>query len=221
MNASVVPTILSEGMMIGVRIGQDAPWHGNIIYEVIDNQVKIAYIDKSVKKPVIPGTPVWVKYSNDYFIYYFCGEVKSVSMKPPESITLVMNSVVEFINNRLYPRYDVMLKAFIRPVWDDTSYECLVTDISYGGAAFICNKKFDANENIEMSLYLPNGTVLKITGKVIRRRYSWDDMVGHAVQFIECDNESNKHLSEYFARLEDEIAEIYHRYKAESGESRQ
>ncbi|MGI6668403.1 MAG: hypothetical protein ACOX4M_02910 [Acetivibrionales bacterium] len=144
MNASVVPSILSEGMMIGVRIGHDAPWHGNIIYEVTDNEIKIAYIDKSVKKsvnkPVEPGTPVWVKYSNDYFMYYFCGEVKSIGTEFPESITLAMNSVVEFINNRMYPRYDVRLKAFIRPIWDDTPYECLVTDISYGGAAFICKK---------------------------------------------------------------------------------
>jgi hypothetical protein len=219
-NASVVPSILGEGMMIGVRIGHDSPWHGNIIYEVLDNHVKIAYIDKSAKNTAKPGTPVWVKYSNDYFMYYFCGEVKSISMEFPESITIVVNSVVEFINNRMYPRYDVRLKAYIRPIWDDTSYECLVTDISYGGAAFICKKKFNANEHIEMTLYLPSGTISKLTGKIIRRRYSWDNTVNHAAQFIECDSMSSRHLSEYFSRLEDEIAKVYHRYKTESGKSK-
>ena len=215
-NASVVPSILSEGMMIGVRIGHDAPWHGNIIYEVVENRVKIAFIDKSAKNAAKPGTPVWIKYSNDYFMYYFCGEVKSISMEFPESITLAINSVVEFINNRMYPRYDVRLKAFIKPAWDDTLYECLVTDISYGGAAFICKKKFDANEHIEMSLYLPSGAVSNLSGKIIRRKYSWDKTVNHAAQFIECDSTSSKYLSDYFARLEDEIAEVYHRYKAKS-----
>ena len=48
-NALLFPLHIEQGIMIGVRIGHDAPWHGNIIYEVTDNEIKIAYIDKSVK----------------------------------------------------------------------------------------------------------------------------------------------------------------------------
>ncbi|MGI6668402.1 MAG: hypothetical protein ACOX4M_02905 [Acetivibrionales bacterium] len=81
-------------------------------------------------------------------------------------------------------------------------------------------KKFDTNEHIEMSLYLPNGSVSNLTGKIVRRRYSWDNTANHAAQFIECDSMSSKYLSEYFARLEDEIAEIYHRYKSKSEKSK-
>jgi len=212
LNASVVSNILNEGMMIGTRIGSNSQWHGNVIYEVIDSSIRIAYIEKFMKDIVDVGCPVWIKYSNDYFIYYFSGKVTGINYDLPGSILVELDSAEEIINNRLFPRYDVRLKASIRPVWDDEAYECIVTDISYGGASFVCEHKFDSNESIEMSLYLPKNVTAKLTGRVIRRRSKDNSLVGHAAQFIECDNMCNKQLSEYFSQLEDEASQIYQRY---------
>lgn len=202
-------------MMVGVRVGSAAPWHGNIIYEVSGNSIRIAYMDKFMKGVAEPGCLASLKFSNDYFIYYFSGTVKSISSDIPQSVCLRLDSMEEMINNRLFPRYDVKLKAELKPVWDDEVYECTVTDISYGGAAFVCEHKFDSNEHIEMALQLSGNVIVKITGKVIRRRSSGSSITDHAAQFIECDNTSNKLLSEYFSRLEEEVSEIYQRYITE------
>lgn len=214
LNASAAAAILNEGMMVGVKLGSSVPWHGNIIYEVNDITIRIAYIEKFMKGLALPGCPVWVKYSNDYFIYYFSGTIKNISTEPPEYVSIKIDTAEEIINNRLFPRYDVRLKASLKPVWDDEVYYCTVTDLSYSGAAFICAHKFDSNEQLEMSLYLSGSVTAKVTGKIIRKGVQ-NTLVDHAVQFIECDNVSNRLLSEYFSQLEDEASEIYRHYIAE------
>lgn len=211
LNASAVSAILNEGMMVGVRLGSNAPWHGNIIYGVNGSTIRIAYIDKFMRGIAVIGCPVWVKYSNDYFVYYFSGAVKDISTEPPEYVSVKIDSADEIINNRLFPRYDVKLKALLKPVWDDEVYHCTVTDLSYGGAAFICTHKFDSNEQLEMTIYLPDSVTAKVTGKVVRRKNS-QGTIDHAVQFIESDNVNNKLLSEYFSQLEEEASRIYHHY---------
>lgn len=215
LNPSVVSSVLNEGVMVGVRVGIESNWHGNIIYSVSGCTIRIAYIDKFMRGLAEPGSSVWVKYSNDYFIYYFNGTVKSVHPDTPESISVKLDSAEEMINNRLFPRYDVRLHASLKPIWDDEEYNCVVTDLSYGGAAFVCEHKFDSNEHIEMALHLPSGIITKVTGKVIRRRTTKSNAVDHAAQFIECDNMSNRQLSEYFSQLEDEVSEIYQHYVAD------
>jgi hypothetical protein len=217
MNASYVPAVLKEGMMVGVRIGPDSRWHGNIIYDVTGSTVRIAYIDKFMDRYTQPDRAVWIKYSNDYFIYYFYGKVKKIDPGSSRYITVDLENAEEMINNRLYPRYDVRLEATLRPVWDDEAYKCVVTDLSYGGAAFECEHKFEGNENIEMTIYLPDSEPTRVTGKVIRRRSSGGVFADHAAQFIECDNISNAQLSNYFKKLDIEATELYNQYIDHNG----
>lgn len=214
LDALAVSAILNEGMLVSVRLGSGAAWHGNIIYEVSNSTIRIAYIDKFMKVDAIPGRPAWIKFSNDYFVYYFSGIVKSINTVPPEYVCIKIDTAEEIINNRLFPRYDVKLRASLKPVWDDEVYHSTVTDLSYGGAAFICAHKFDSNEHLEMSLSLPGNITVKVTGKVIRRKCSQSTIADHAVQFIECDNVNSRLLSEYFSKLEDETSEIYQHYVA-------
>jgi len=212
LNASVVSSILSAGMMVGIRMGSNTHWYGNVVYEVTGSSIRIAYIRKYMTNNVYENTPVWIKYSNDYFIYYFYGKVTEVNRDFPGSILIKLESVEETINNRLFPRYDVKLKALLKSVWDNEIHEGTVTDLSYGGALFVCNHRFDINENIEMSLYLPAKTVVKLTGKVVRYRIDENNLYSQAAQFVEYDNTNNRQLTEYIIRLEDEASEIYRRY---------
>ena len=211
MNAMAVGSILKEGMTVGVKLGPDAPWHGNIVYKVEGGSICIANMD-SFSDQAVPGYNAWIKYSNDYFVYLFSGTVLSVSHVHPKHITIKIISAEEMINSRLFPRYDVNLPATARPVWDNEAHRCTVTDLSYGGAAFICDCCFDVHEQLEMTLYLPGEVVVIVTGKVVRRNTASLAASNHSVQFIECDNTSSRQLSAYFSQLEDEVSELYRYY---------
>ncbi len=204
--------VLKEGMMIGIKLGTDTPWHGNIIYSIDSTTIRVAYIEKFMKGIVKPECPVLVKYSNDNFFYYYSGRILDVSKSSVGFVTIRVETAEEIINNRLFPRYDVRLEAALKPVWDDEVYLCTVTDLSYSGAAFVCEHSFEYNEQIEMSLKLPNNTTVKLTGKVVRRKVSTIAEIDHAVQFIECNSDNNKLLSEYFSQIEKEVSDIYFNY---------
>jgi hypothetical protein len=210
--------VLKEGMMIGIKLGADTPWHGNIIYNIGSTTIRVAYIEKFMKGIAEPGCQILIKYSNDNFFYYYRGRIIYVSNGPAGFITIEVETAEEIINNRLFPRYDVRLEAALKPVWDNEVYYCTVTDLSYSGAAFVCAHSFDFNEQIEMSLKLSNNTTVKITGKVLRRKVSKIATIDHAVQFIECDTVNNRLLSEYFSQLEKEVSDIYFNYILENKE---
>lgn len=218
LNTEAFTAVLKEGMMIGIKLGADTPWHGNIIYNVDNTTIRVAYIEKFMKGIAKPECPVLIKYSNDNFFYYYSGRITNVSSNPAGFITIRVETAEEIINNRLFPRYDVRLEAALKPVWDDEIYDCTVTDLSYSGAAFVCAHSFEFNEQIEMSLRLPNNTAVKITGKVVRRKVSKIASIDHAVQFIECDTDNNRLLSEYFLQLEKEVSDIYFNYISENKE---
>jgi hypothetical protein len=210
--------ILREGMMIGIKLGADMPWHGNIIYNIDSTTIRVAYIEKFMKGVARPECPVLIKYSNDNFFYYYSGRVINVSDSTVGFVTIRVETAEEIINNRLFPRYDVRLEAALKPVWDDEVYHCTVTDLSYSGAAFVCDHSFGFNEQIEMSLKLSNNTSVKITGKVVRRKASKIAAIDHAVQFIECDTDNNRLLTEYFSQLEKEVSDIYFNYVSQNKE---
>ena len=212
LNTEAFTAVLKEGMMIGIKLGADAPWHGNIIYNVGSAAVRVAYIEKFMKGIASPGCPVLIKYSNDNFFYYYSGRITNVSSNPAGFVIIEVETAEEIINNRLFPRYDVRLEAALKPIWDDEVYTCIVTDLSYSGAAFVCEHSFEYNEQIEMSLRLPNNSAVKITGKVVRRKVSKIATIDHAVQFIECDTDNTRLLSEYFSQLEKEVSDIYFNY---------
>jgi hypothetical protein len=203
-------SVLNEGMMIGIKLGADTPWHGNIIYNVNSTNIRVAYIEKFMKDVVEPGCQVLIKYSNDNFFYYYSGRVTSISLDAPKYVIIGIDTAEEILNNRLFPRYDVRLNAVLKPVWDDEAYPCTVTDLSYSGAAFICSHSFDHNEQVEMLLHLPDRADVRVTGKVVRRKSSW--IADNAIQFIECDAGNNSLLGDYFAQLEKEVTDIYFRY---------
>lgn len=218
MKTEAFTAVLKEGMMIGIKLDADTPWHGNIIYSIENTTIRVAYIEKFMKGVARPECPVLIKYSNDNFFYYYSGKVVNVSSSPLGFVTISVETAEEIINNRLFPRYDVRLEASLKPIWDDEVYNCTVTDLSYSGAAFVCSHSFEYNEQIEMSLKLPNNTAVKITGKVVRQKVSKIATIDHAVQFIECDSVNNNLLSEYFSQIEKEVSDIYFNYISQAKE---
>lgn len=212
LNTGAYTAILGEGMMVGIKVGPDATWHGNVIYNVRNSSIRVAYIEKFMKGVALPGCPVLIKYSNDNFFYYYSGRITDMHLEAPGFITISIDNAEEILNNRLFPRYDVRLEAMLKSVWDDEVHTCTVTDLSYGGAAFVCSHSFDYNEQVEMSLRLPGNNILKVTGRIVRRKSSLIADIDHAMQFIECDAVNNKLLSEYFSQLEREVSNIYFNY---------
>jgi hypothetical protein len=211
LNVESVSAILKEGMAVSTKLGSGMTWCRNIVYKSERNCVCLALIEQYLENIIIPGSTISIKYVDEYFIYLFEGTIINISASYPPYLTVRITNAEEIINSRLSPRYDVYMAADLKPGWDDTSYFAVITDISFGGLAFICNLKLDYNEELEITAYLPKGLKINTKGKIIRKTIK-NNVIDYSMQFIEI-NESNCNLlSKYFSSLESEISLLYKQY---------
>lgn len=206
-----VSVILKEGSLVGTRLDNSPFWCANIVYKSEGRIVYVALIDRYIEDSVAPGRTISIKYVDEYFIYLFEGVIIKTSMEYPGYAAVRTTSAEEVINGRLSPRYDVHLSASLKTVWDSGAYPATVIDISYGGTAFICNRKFDHNEEVDIDIRLSGDKTIKARGKIVRKNIR-GKITEYSLQFSDMDDGSYKALSLYFSRLEEDAGAMYRHF---------
>jgi len=211
MNVEAVSSILKEGSPVSTKIGSGPAWYRNIVYKSEGNLIHLSLIDRYLENAVITGTHISIKFFNEFFVYLFNGIIHNIYAGYPGYVIVQITDAEEIINTRLSPRYDIYLSANLKPEWDSIFYFSIITDISYGGMAFMCTHRFDYSEEVEVTAYLPFNQVFQTNGKVIRRSIK-SGIIDYSMQFIEISEQSCGLLSKYFARLDAENAALYQQF---------
>lgn len=201
MNAEAASTILKEGMVISTRINSSGTWYENIVYKSQSNVVYISLLDNYLENIAVSGTGIILKSSNEYFEYIFEGIIENVSIEHPGYIKVLVKSAEEKLNSRTYPRYDTYLASTIRLPWDDVDYFSIVTNISYGGVAFVAKYEFNTNEKIYISIYLPGHKVVGARGKIVRKSVR-NEFTEYGIHFEEMPEAHRTSVMEFIAKLE-------------------
>jgi PilZ domain. len=212
MNAESVSTILKEGFHVGTKLGAGMAWYRNIVYRSEGSFVHLALIDRYLENIIAPGMQISVKYYNEFFVYLFEGVIHSIHAGTPGYIIIQVNDAQEIINTRMSPRYDAYLSANLKATWDNTHHFSVITDLSYGGMAFISHYRFEYGEEVEVTIYLTCNQIFQTTGKIIRRSLK-NSVIDYSMQFIILDEHNCSQLSKYFSRLDSENACLYELYK--------
>lgn len=211
MNAEAVSAILKEGSPISTRIGAHPAWYRNIVYKSEGSLVHLSLVDRYLENVILPGSNISIKFFNEFFVYMFNGIIHNIYAGCPGCIIVQIIECEEIINTRLSPRYDTYLPANLKPDWDSMFHFSIITDMSYGGMAFLCTHRFDYNEEVLVNAYLPMNQIFQSRGKVIRRNIR-NNTIDYSMQFSEIDEENCSLLSKYFARLDAENASLYQQY---------
>lgn len=214
MNTAVVSSILKEGTVVSTKLDSDNSWYPNIIYKSECNSVCVALIGKHLESMIYAGANLSLKYSNEYFIYFFEGRILQINTAYPAFILVQINKAEEIVNTRLYTRYDTNLAAGIKPVWDDVRHFSIVTNISLGGMAFLSTYKFDNGEECEACISLPGQKDIGVRGKIVRSSIK-ARMNDFSFQFTGIDSPDKVHLSHYLSTLEDEMTALQNHFYTE------
>jgi hypothetical protein len=211
LNYEAASAILTEGTAISTKCGSNMAWHRNIVYKSEGNLVYLALIEQYIENIISLGATISLKFFDEYFIYLFEGVVSAINAEHPGYIIVRITNAEEILNSRLSPRYDVNLAASLKPSWDDTVYFSVISDISFGGIAFMCDHKFDYNEELDISIYLTPTEVLSAKGKVVRKIVK-SSVIDYSMQFIEIDEYNCTILSRYFSSIEEEISAMHQQF---------
>lgn len=213
MNAEAASSILKEGSHVStkLKLGNGLAWFRNIVYRSEGSFVHLALIDRYLENVIVTGNHITIKYFNEFFVYLFEGVIHSIQAGSPGYVVVQISEAEEIINTRLSPRYDTYLSANLKAPWDNTYYFSVITDLSYGGMAFMCAHRFDYGEEIEVTAYLPFNQIFQTTGKVIRRSLK-SSVIDYSMQFVVIDEHNCSLLAKYFSRLDAENANMYELY---------
>ena len=214
LNAEAASAILKGGTAVAVKLGGSPYWYGDIVYRSEGRTVYVALTEGLAGEGIRPEKPVSVKFVNEYFIYIFEGRVTRIHEEYPHYAAIRTASAEEIINGRLSPRYDVRLEARLRPVWDNDETDAMVTDISFGGVAFVSSARFDCNDELDIGIRLYENIKISAIGKIIKKNNK-SKTSEYSMQFSNMDESSYKFLSLYFSRLEGETNRMYENYKSE------
>lgn len=211
LNAQAAAVILKEGTIVSTKLGSSVAWYRNIICKSNENSLWVELIVPYLENIISPGMPINIKYCNEYFLYLFEGTVTGISTGNPSFVEISVTTAEELVNTRSFPRYDTYLVCTAQTIWDEEGCFSILTNISYGGMAFMCSQRFDCGEELGIRIYLPENQQVYVRGKIINRcvlQGTYD----YSLQFIIIDNEDRIKLSRHFSVLENEISTIQERF---------
>lgn len=211
MNSEAAAAILKEGSHVSTKLGNGLAWFRNIVFRSDGKYIHLALIDRYLENVIVVGNHMTIKFFNEFFVYLFEGVIHTIQAGNPGYIIVQIDDAEEIINTRMSPRYDAYLSANLRAPWDNSYHFSVITDLSYGGMAFMCTHRFDYGEEIEVTAFLPFNQIFQTTGKVIRRTMR-NNIIDYSMQFVLIDESNCNLLSKYFTRLDAENASMYELY---------
>lgn len=203
LNSELLLSYLKEGTIVGTKLGSSYAWYQNIIFKNKGDIVYLSIIDSYLENAIMPGTSIYLKFTNELFHYIYEGTVLDISLEYPKFISVKIYRTEELVNTRSFPRYDAYIPMNIKAVWDKTFNFSIAINVSLIGIAFISKYKFEYGEDCDASIYLPCNEILELKGNLVRKTNK-DNFTEYGMQYTEMSEKNSLLLSDYFSKLGEE-----------------
>lgn len=197
-----------------VCINNSDEWvHGILTYINVNRGIAEIFLPaRYFKEYLAQGNCVTVKSmdQNNEILFYGNIAKKVISIKK-QSITVQIDKVLNFENNRKYERFNVNFYCII--LTPDGEYSGKMMDISLNGCMIYTNYPLADNSDITIKSYISPGTELVFHTKVLHQKDSKDNIYSYGFQMSGIDNDNNIVLNELIAHLVAQKNHIEHEWK--------
>ena len=208
MGKDLLYTILKEGVVVYTRLSSSNIWHQNIVYKVENNSVSIALIPGYLENIIMPGQNITIKLTNEDMEYLFIGSISDIRPQFPSLVTVDVKSVKDLKNCRVFPRYDIYVAAKIKSENSEEEHFAIIHDISLTGMAFYSKSNFSiANEQLNLTIFLPNKDIISAKGNVTRK-ITYESYIDYGMNYTDMQEENNNSLYAFFSVLEKEKSRL-------------
>lgn len=204
MNPREASEILKEGTLISTKLASTNTWDSNIVYSCSENYIYISLLESYLNKPVFVGTRILLKHTSDLYEYHFEGCVKEINAKFPQKIGIKVIKACELLNTRKSIRYDTCIAANISSVESGLPEFCVVSNLSLGGVAIVCKKKFDYGEDVLLECTIGDKINFLTKGRIIRRKIKATH-IEYSLHFIDVNEENQRVLKDYINSIENKL----------------
>jgi len=188
------------GSLVSISINDEQTWSLNIVYQCLDDSIDIPLTHDLIETCIFVDEGITIKYKNEYFEYTILGSISKIELCGSPFVRINVLDILENINNRTFPRYDVYLPANLS--FDSKSdYFCTVSNISLGGIALLIDKELPVNIECEINILLNESN--SVFGRGIPVRCSpHGSFHNFCMQFTYMDEENSNSLSSYLCSID-------------------
>lgn len=187
-----------------VSINDNSDWvQGIITYINLDKNIAEIFLPaKSFREYLSEGTNVIVKSmsQNNEILFYGSIAKKVISIKK-QAITIQIDKVLNFENNRKYERFNVNFDCALST--SKGEYKGKLVDISLSGCMVYTNEPIDevSNEAITVKTLISPEAELIFQTNVLRTKKARNNKYSYGLQMCNIDNNNNLMLNELIAHL--------------------
>lgn len=197
-----------------VSINDNQNWvQGIITYISLDKSVAEIFLPiKYVKEYLAEGSQVIVKSMNQNNEILFYGSIaKKVISIRKQAITVQIDKVLNFENNRKYERFNVNYDcAIITPMGE---YKGKLVDISLSGCMIYTTQPIEQASNVTVRTFISPETELTFNTNVLRSKNIKNNKFSYGLQLSSIDNNNNLVLNELIAHLVKQKTYLEHEWK--------
>jgi len=197
-----------------VSINNNQNWiHGIITYINLDKGIAEIFLPvKYFKEIASEGSKVTVKSMNRNNEILFYGNIarKVISIRK-QAITVQIDKVLNFENNRKFERFNVNYDCVI--VTSKGEYKGKMVDISLSGCMIYTTEPIDEVSDATVKTFLSPEAELTFQTNVLRRKSILNSKYSYGLQVSSIDNDNNIMLNELIAHLVEQKKHIEHEWK--------
>ncbi len=204
----------SSTIFCRVSVNDNQNWvHGIVTYINLDKSVAEIFLPaRYFKEYLSEGSKVTVKSmeQNNEILFYGSIARKVISIKK-QAITIQIEKVLNFENNRKYERFSVNFDCLISTPKGD--YAGKMVDISLSGCMIYTNEPIEEASNVTVKSFISPETELTFQTNVLRRKSIKNNSYSYGLQLSSIDNNNNIMLNELIAHLVKQKNYIAHEWK--------
>lgn len=205
---SMIPLAIKKGGKIKLKHYSIFEPLTNIIGNIQGNNIIMDLPQKLLENNILVGDSIVCFCFEDNEEYVLNGEVANITLLYPQQLTLKIDSVEKFDNQRKHIRYPVSLSANItEPDFNEVNFG-VVKNISIVGASITCKKELKSGSELLVDIAISKNNIISYYGKIIRVR-TLPNFFEYGIVQTKIDDENYRELIKYIQKLEEEEEQLF------------
>jgi len=163
-----------------------------------------------LENSILVGDSIVCIYFNKEMEYVLIGEVSNITLLYPHQMTIKIDNVEKYDNQRQHIRYSVSLSSNVTDTNINEAYFCVVKNVSIVGASITCKHEFKSGTELLLDIAVSKNSVISYYGKIIRVR-SLPHFYEYGIIQTKIDDVNYRELVKYIQRLEEEEESMFSR----------
>jgi len=200
---SIIPLAVKKGGKIKIKHYSIFEPLTIAVGNIQGNNVILDLPEKLLENSILVGDSIVCIYFDKDVEYVLIGQISNITLLYPHQMTIKIDNVEKYNNQRQHIRYSVSLSANVTEPNVNEVFFCVVKNISIVGASITCKHEFKLGTELLLDIAVSKNSVIFYYGKIIRVR-PLPHFYEYGIIQTKIDDVNYRELVKYIQKLEEE-----------------